>query len=864
MFLSEAYPDLVKFYDKGNEIPANKCPTTYANTRKIKWVCPRCKKRHIKNLSSAIVSGAYCQPCARALPAPGKSLKDLYPRIAEMYDRAGNTIQSSMLSPAVSKKVFLVCDKGHRFDVLLSNAVKRGASYKCPVCEGYRVAVGENDLKSKYPNLATMYSKANTTPFSQLVESRGSTSYEWVCPNGHKFVNNVHYMTAMYNSDSMGCPICLKESTDPWYKKYPSIVKMWDTELNSITIEQSELKQWGDSYWFKCENGHSLNCTVYSLVRSLGKKSHGCPYCEKSYSSVETGLESVHGSIIERYWDSSKNIEDIKTIKLKEQKKKYWWLCDKQHSFFETPQNVLFGQEWRTNGCPICGRKYLVEGANSIVEETPWVLDYWDYKKNEESPEKIKAYSDKKYYFKCKNGHSMYKSIRSFCKDINNKYAGCPICSNLVTVTGENDLATVKPGILKFWDYDRNTQDPKTVNCRSDSKYYFKCRNNHSVYMSVRNFLNSSKTKSCGCLICKNIKILPGFNDLATTHPELVNSYPSDLNPDTPITSVSHGSEKRITCRCQAEGCTNTFQTPVWSFVSGARIYCDEHSGISMRSLACRELETWLIDNGVDVCSEARVFKSKKKRADLYIADKNLVIEYNGLYWHSESYVGKMSHYERYKELKELGLSLYCVWEDDWASKKEIVKMAILRRLGISGEERVNARDCSIKTIDSCCAKKFLEENHIQGFVAAECYLGLIYKDSVVAVMCISCPKKDIIIQRYATNCILRGGFSKLVKYIENTYCYSSLVTFSDNDVSDGLLYLKNGFRKKLDIAPDYKYIVDGKRVHKFNFRKERFRSDHSLKYEEGLTEIELANLNNLDRVWDAGKIKWVKENPRN
>jgi len=48
--------------------------------------------------------------------------------------------------------------------------------------------------------------------------------------------------------------------------------------------------------------------------------------------------------------------------------------------------------------------------------------------------------------------------------------------------------------------------------------------------------------------------------------------------------------------------------------------------------------------------------------------------------------------------------------------------------------------------------------------------------------------------------------------------------------------------------------------VHKFNYRLARFRTDSALIYKPGLTERELAALNKLHRIWDAGKVLWVKE----
>ena len=79
--------------------------------------------------------------------------------------------------------------------------------------------------------------------------------------------------------------------------------------------------------------------------------------------------------------------------------------------------------------------------------------------------------------------------------------------------------------------------------------------------------------------------------------------------------------------------------------------------------------------------------------------------------------------------------------------------------------------------------------------------------------------------------------------------------------VSDGSLYSSTGFSIMGIVAPDY-YYTDSSgsiRRHKFLYRKARFKSNPNLLFEEGLTERELADLNDLHRVYDAGKVKWYR-----
>lgn len=84
------------------------------------------------------------------------------------------------------------------------------------------------------------------------------------------------------------------------------------------------------------------------------------------------------------------------------------------------------------------------------------------------------------------------------------------------------------------------------------------------------------------------------------------------------------------------------------------------------------------------------------------------------------------------------------------------------------------------------------------------------------------------------------------------------VITFADHTLSDGGMYERLGFVVDGELKPDYMYVVNGIRVHKFNYRLKRFREDDSLRYEDGMSESELARLNGLDRVYDVGKVRYV------
>lgn len=253
------------------------------------------------------------------------------------------------------------------------------------------------------------------------------------------------------------------------------------------------------------------------------------------------------------------------------------------------------------------------------------------------------------------------------------------------------------------------------------------------------------------------------------------------------------------------------------------------------------------------------------KELDVWLPDKNVAIEFNGVYWHSFERVGKNHHIEKTKLCMSRGIRLLHIWEDDWTHKQELVKRHILSVLGLSEEPKVMARKCSVQEISTEQAKKFMEENHIQGFSPSTFKLGLIELDSGDLVACATFRKDSAkngsyVLTRYATSKHVVGGHSKLVSFFERNFDFDELCTFADLAFSYGDLYTKTGWTEDKLLYPDYSYVVGNKRHHKFGFRLKRFREDEGLLYKDGLTEWELAELNGMSRIYDAGKLRFVKK----
>jgi hypothetical protein len=243
---------------------------------------------------------------------------------------------------------------------------------------------------------------------------------------------------------------------------------------------------------------------------------------------------------------------------------------------------------------------------------------------------------------------------------------------------------------------------------------------------------------------------------------------------------------------------------------------------------------------------------------DVYLPNLKIGFEFNGLYWHSDEYKDKNYHLNKTNYFNTKGIRIIHIWEDDWSFKKEIIKSQIKNWLGLS-KAYIYARKCSVKEVNLDICKEFLNNNHIQGFAKSSVKLGLYYNDdelvSVITFDKLEGRKKmkddEYNLSRFCNklNTNIVGGASKLLSYFEKNYKPKRIISYADKDWSVGNIYQKLGFEKVYETIPDYKYILDNKRIHKSRFRKSNLNTD--------LSESQYMKKSHISKIWDCGKIKF-------
>ena len=253
----------------------------------------------------------------------------------------------------------------------------------------------------------------------------------------------------------------------------------------------------------------------------------------------------------------------------------------------------------------------------------------------------------------------------------------------------------------------------------------------------------------------------------------------------------------------------------------------------------------------------------KPKELDIVIPSKKIAIEYCGLYWHSEL-AGKdrKYHLNKLEACEKKGYRLITIFEDEWLFKKEIVKGRLRNILSTNDSISVHARKCNIEKISVDKARSFCNTNHLQGYGNSSIKLGAFHNGELVSVMTFSKPsiakgckfkKNDLFeLNRFCSKVgyNIVGGASKLLKYFERNYKCDKLFSYADRRWSDGNLYEKLGFNFISNTQPNYWYIKDQKRIHRFSLRKKKDEP-------KDRTEWQIRQSQGWDRIWDCGNLKY-------
>lgn len=240
---------------------------------------------------------------------------------------------------------------------------------------------------------------------------------------------------------------------------------------------------------------------------------------------------------------------------------------------------------------------------------------------------------------------------------------------------------------------------------------------------------------------------------------------------------------------------------------------------------------------------------------DIYIPEKKLAIEYNGVYYHCDDVLGKEYHITKTVLCEKLGIRLIHIFENEWHEHKNICKSLIKSALGFY-DKRVYARNCKVKSVSSVDAKEFLNSNHLQGAINSSYQLGLYYNNELVQLITIGKSRfKDgefeLLRMCSKLGWQIIGGFSKLMC----NQPYSEIVSYIDRGKFSGTGYFASGWEFVSYTPLSYFYANAKTTISRYQAQKHKLSKILQV-FDPQLTEAENMKNNHWFRIYDCGNVK--------
>jgi len=210
------------------------------------------------------------------------------------------------------------------------------------------------------------------------------------------------------------------------------------------------------------------------------------------------------------------------------------WLCSKCE---QTWRGTVWNRSNCSIRCPYCSGRKAIPGISDLYTLWPDLAKELHTTRNDtQLLKELVANSSKKVWWICPIGHEWDCSVVNRTK----KGQDCAYCSGKRILAGYNDLETLAPIVAAEWHPTKNDSLlASEVGAKTSRRAWWLGKCGHSWETSIASRVNTG----VGCPYCARKKILVGFNDLLTTHPEEALYWhptknilaPTDVTSGTPI-----------------------------------------------------------------------------------------------------------------------------------------------------------------------------------------------------------------------------------------------------------------------------------------------------------------------------------------
>lgn len=493
---------------------------------------------------------------------------------------------------------------------------------------------------------------------------------------------------------------------------------------------------------------------------------------------------------------------------------KAWWVCDLGHEY-----DCMISNKLKDRGCPYCSNRKVLIGFNDLFSTHPDIAkELLDEKNDGITGKDITFGSSKKLWWRCEKGHEYEMYVYRRCSG-----NSCQYCSGKKVLPGYNDLNTTHPEIsCQLIDEKNDGINATNVSKGSIKKLWWRCEKGHEYKSTVNNRVSGK-----GCSYCSSKKVQCGFNDLFSLFPHLEIEWDFEKNTVSPY-ELSYGSQRKVWWKCENG---HSWKDTIAHRTGDERgcVLCKGKKSIGEQEVS--QLVSELVSSEVILNSRSVI---SPYELDMYVPDKCVAIEFNGVYRHTEAQgKDKSYHYNKWKMCKDAGVDLVTVWEDSWRDNREVVETMLRSKLGVYD---VNARDLTIADV-----KTYREANMF--FSTYDLYGSNLGNHTVALVNNAGCPvamlswyrlDNIVYVDKYASSCAVENGLSTLLDQVKKfavTNGCEKIVGMSNNEYSVDDVYELCGFERFGDVDARCWEVYDNTRY--------------------------LDDDYGGNNIWDCGRVRW-------
>lgn len=440
------------------------------------------------------------------------SLLRSHPKLAqEWHYKKNHPWGPEDFSSGSGVKVWWQCPKKkkHIWRATIDNRSLEVKASGCPHCYDESCGI---DLR-QFPKVLKMFDKTRNKGIDPH-KLPSSPAIWWRCTA----VDKKHRWKSRFNESVVSnfCPVCRgrRAAPDNNLSNFPKLRKEFHPTKNLPLRARDLVPGSKRNIWWKCDR--AADHVWQARVKDRTSRNHGCPFCSNLQLCKSNSLQKQYPNLAKE-WHKSKNGSLQSSHVLPNSKRVVWWKCSEgdDHVY----QAKILTRTKGCENCPYCKNR-ASSSTNSLASVYPDLAKEFDEVKN--APLKAKdvvSTSAKKYWWKCKLGHSWKRELH--CRTL--RQSSCPECPlyriQRNTKTPVSDYKDLK----RHWHPTKNGDlKPEMISAFSKRKVFWQCSLNGDHVWDM--WIDHIRKKGYFCPFCEGFRLAKS-NCLKALYPKLAEEW---------------------------------------------------------------------------------------------------------------------------------------------------------------------------------------------------------------------------------------------------------------------------------------------------------------------------------------------------